>query len=66
VQHSEAEKTAVISDVTTDPTLPRTKDTECPKCGNNEAVFFQSTSRSDAEAMTLYFVCTNCSERFRG
>ncbi|QDZ23708.1 subunit 9 of DNA-directed RNA polymerase [Chloropicon primus] len=65
VQHSLSEKTAVISDVTSDPTLPRTKDVECPFCKNGEAVFFQSTSRDDAEAMTLYFVCTKCGKRFR-
>ena len=64
VQHTLSEKAAVISDVTSDPTLPRTK-ANCPYCKNQEAVFFQSTSRSDAEAMTLYFVCTACGKRFR-
>ena len=65
VLHSLSERTAIISDVTADPTLPRTKDVPCPMCENKEAVFFQSTSRSDAEAMTMYFVCTKCSFRFR-
>eukprot|EP00216_Chloropicon_sp_CCMP2111_P006683 CAMPEP_0198235392 /NCGR_PEP_ID=MMETSP1446-20131203/1289_1 /TAXON_ID=1461542 ORGANISM="Unidentified sp, Strain CCMP2111" /NCGR_SAMPLE_ID=MMETSP1446 /ASSEMBLY_ACC=CAM_ASM_001112 /LENGTH=110 /DNA_ID=CAMNT_0043916533 /DNA_START=34 /DNA_END=366 /DNA_ORIENTATION=+ len=65
VQHSAAERTAVVTDVISDPTLPRTKEVVCPKCSNQEAVFFQSTSRNDAEAMTLYYVCTNCGDRWR-
>ena len=65
VLHSMSERSAIISDVTTDPTLPRTKEVSCPQCQNQEAVFFQSTSRSDAEAMTLFFVCTGCGHRWR-
>ena len=65
VHHTTAERTLVQSDVVTDPTLPRTNTVDCPKCNHGEAVFFQSTSRNDAEAMTLFFVCTNCGERWR-
>merc|ERR1712224_633563 len=59
VHHSTAEGTLVLTDVVTDPTLPRTNTVECPKCNHGEAVFFQSTSRNDAEAMTLFFVCSS-------
>ena len=54
----------MLTDVVTDPTLPRTNTVECPKCNHGEAVFFQSTSRNDAEAMTLFFVCSSCGERW--
>ena len=55
----------MLTDVVTDPTLPRTNTVECPKCNHGEAVFFQSTSRNDAEAMTLFFVSSSCGERWR-
>jgi len=37
--------TQIIGDVIADPSLPRTEDHPCPKCGHREAVFFQSQSR---------------------
>ncbi|TSR87296.1 Ras GTPase-activating protein 2 [Bagarius yarrelli] len=40
----ECELTQIIADVSQDPTLPRTEDHPCPKCGHKEAVFFQSHS----------------------
>ncbi|MDP2436180.1 MAG: hypothetical protein Q8P67_10590 [archaeon] len=54
-------------DVISDPTLPRTRKTQCPKCLNREAVFYQSNS-TGADAMTLYFVCCTpgCGERWTG
>lgn len=33
--------TQIVQDLASDPTLPRTKDARCPKCGHGEAVFFQ-------------------------
>ena len=36
------ELTQVIMDISADPTLPRTRDVRCAKCGNTEAVFFQA------------------------
>ena len=42
-----------------DPTLPRTRDVECKKCHNHEAVFFNAQSKNPDEAMSLVFVCTN-------
>ncbi|KAK3277960.1 DNA-directed RNA polymerases II, IV and V subunit 9B [Cymbomonas tetramitiformis] len=67
VLHTASERTQIIQDVAADPTLPRTKGVRCAKCGHGEAVFFQSTSRSDTEGMTLFFVCckTECQYRWR-
>lgn len=49
----------VNPDIIMDPTLPRSRDIQCPKCGNNEAVFFNAQSRNPNEAMALIMVCTN-------
>ncbi|TKR69744.1 hypothetical protein L596_021858 [Steinernema carpocapsae] len=40
-----------------DPTLPKTKEHQCPACHNKGAVFFQENRRADEE-MRLYYVCT--------
>ena len=54
----------ILQDVRADPSLPRTKDVECPNpsCLNHEAVFF---SASTEEGMTLFFNCTACGHRWR-
>lgn len=39
--HSADERTQVLQDVASDPTLPRTKSVRCAKCQHGEAVFFQ-------------------------
>ena len=44
ITHSHKEKTVVLQDVTADPTLPRTRDVTCAKCGHNEAVFFSAAT----------------------
>ncbi|WAR20490.1 RPB9-like protein [Mya arenaria] len=46
------ELTQIIGDVIADPTLPRTDDHPCPRCGHKESVFFQSHS-TRAEAFNL-------------
>ena len=56
VVHDTNEMTMIVADVVADPTLPRTTDIVCPKCGHNEAVFFQSQS-SKADHMRLFYVC---------
>jgi len=58
ILHTTEEKTVIVHDVATDPTLPRTS-AKCAKCGHREAVYFQSSSTRADEAMTLYFVCTS-------
>lgn len=66
VFHSADERTQVLQDVASDPTLPRTKSVRCAKCQHGEAVFFQATARGE-EGMTLFFVCCNpnCGHRWR-
>uniref|UniRef100_A0A8B9QLY9 RNA polymerase II subunit I n=1 Tax=Apteryx owenii TaxID=8824 RepID=A0A8B9QLY9_APTOW len=62
----ECELTQIIADVSQDPTLPRTEDHPCQKCGHKEAVFFQSHSARAEDAMRLYYVCTapHCGHRW--
>nr|CAG4652328.1 EOG090X0J86 [Triops cancriformis] len=59
IMHEVDELTQIVSDVISDPTLPRSEEHPCPKCGHREAVFFQATSRRAEEEMRLYYVCTN-------
>jgi len=61
-----SELTCIVGDVIADPTLPRTQDHPCPKCGHREAVYFQSQTRRAEEGMRLYYVCTNppCTHRW--
>lgn len=61
-----SELTHIVPDVISDPTLPRTEDHACPKCGHREAVFFQAQTRRAEEEMRLYYVCTNpnCTHRW--
>lgn len=62
VHHTHQERTIILQDVRHDPTLPRTKDVQCPQCGHAEAVFFSSSTE---EGMTLFFQCTGCAHRWR-
>ncbi|OEL23005.1 DNA-directed RNA polymerases II, IV and V subunit 9B [Dichanthelium oligosanthes] len=66
VHHTAGERTQVLQDVASDPTLPRTKTVRCALCGHGEAVFFQATARGE-EGMTLFFVCCSpdCGHRWR-
>lgn len=51
----------VPSAVSDDPTLPRSQNAHCGKCGHHEAVFFQSdTSDVRNDTLALIFVCCNC------
>uniref|UniRef100_A0A804PV43 Uncharacterized protein n=1 Tax=Zea mays TaxID=4577 RepID=A0A804PV43_MAIZE len=52
VHHTAGERTQVLQDVASDPTLPRTKTVRCNLCGHGEAVFFQAAARGE-EGMTL-------------
>ncbi|XP_059806969.1 DNA-directed RNA polymerase II subunit RPB9 isoform X1 [Hypanus sabinus] len=66
ITHEVDELTQIIADVAQDPTLPRTEDHPCLKCGHKEAVFFQSHSARAEDAMRLYYVCTapHCGNRW--
>jgi len=41
IHHAAAERTQILQDVASDPTLPRTKTVRCVVCNHGEAVFFQ-------------------------
>lgn len=59
------EQAGVIDQLMKDPTLPRSREHNCPNCGNNESVFFQDQSKRTFNRMILFFVCTNCNHLFR-
>ena len=62
ITHSATEATTVLADVTSDPTLPRSRGIRCDKCTNDEAVFFSLTT---SEGMSLFFQCTGCAYRWK-
>ncbi|XP_053992472.1 uncharacterized protein LOC128883791 [Hylaeus volcanicus] len=43
-----------------DPTLPRAPNWKCENCNNVGAVYFQLPERVADDAMTLVYVCTEC------
>ncbi|EJW01577.1 hypothetical protein EDEG_03862 [Edhazardia aedis USNM 41457] len=47
-------------DLANDKTLARTNRICCEKCGNNEAVYFQTKDRQEEVALSIYFVCRKC------
>ncbi|KAJ1960663.1 DNA-directed RNA polymerase II core subunit rpb9 [Dipsacomyces acuminosporus] len=65
VIHIPSEQTMVITDLSSDPTLPRTNQIPCPKCQYEEAVYFQSQSRHPDTRMTLYYVCCRPTCQYR-
>uniref|UniRef100_A0A8C4VXQ1 RNA polymerase II subunit I n=1 Tax=Gopherus evgoodei TaxID=1825980 RepID=A0A8C4VXQ1_9SAUR len=61
---STPELTQIIADVSQDPTLPRTEDHPCQKCGHKEAVFFQSHSaRAEVRRSATRFGITEVAVR---
>ncbi|KAK5983527.1 TFIIS-type domain-containing protein [Trichostrongylus colubriformis] len=56
--HEVDELTQICADVVHDPTLPKTEDHPCPKCGGTQAVFFQAQTRraEDMFRITSSFV----------
>ncbi|KAF9166925.1 DNA-directed RNA polymerase II core subunit rpb9 [Actinomortierella ambigua] len=65
IAHAPAEQTLIVQDLSTDPTLPRTRK-PCAKCGHPEAVFFQAQGHGTDIKMTLYYICCNkaCGHRW--
>ncbi|KAF2763271.1 hypothetical protein EJ05DRAFT_32640 [Pseudovirgaria hyperparasitica] len=61
VSSSAGDTAGLTDDIGQDPTLPRVEKL-CPKCGENEAVFFQSQQRSSETGMKLYYVCCTCGQ----
>ncbi|XP_071512086.1 DNA-directed RNA polymerase II subunit RPB9-like [Diadema setosum] len=66
ITHEVDELTQIVAEVVADPTLPRTEDHPCERCGHRESVFFQSQTNRAEEGMRLYYVCTapNCGHRW--
>jgi DNA-directed RNA polymerase II subunit RPB9 len=62
---AESKLEKVDNAVVSDPTLPRTKDITCSKCGRREAVFFQA-DHTTGEDMGLIFVCVHCKHKWLG
>ena len=62
IAHTSDEVTAVIQDVRTDLTLPRSNDARCSKCGHREAVFFSLTT---TDGMSLFFQCVSCAHKWK-
>jgi len=58
------ERTVVTTDLAYDPTLPRSNEYECPKCGERNVIYFQA-SRSEDAGMELFFCCQECSWRWK-
>lgn len=62
VKHTVKDKAVVLTDVRSDPTLPRETNVTCPRCGENEAVIFCSSSE---RGMTLFLNCVHCAHRWK-
>jgi DNA-directed RNA polymerase subunit M/transcription elongation factor TFIIS len=58
------ERPYAMRDLVSDPTLPRTKEADCPKCGHNEAVFFRAETNQN-DKMWMYYVCLSCRHRWK-
>lgn len=57
-----AEKFYVDKECIKDPTLSRSKDVECKKCGYHEAVTFTHPTK---DRMNLIFVCCKCTHNWK-
>ncbi|KAK2460861.1 hypothetical protein APHAL10511_007331 [Amanita phalloides] len=57
------EQIGVIQDIGSDPTLSHS-NLPCPKCGHEDAVFFQDQSKRKETRMILFFICVKCNHPF--
>uniref|UniRef100_A0A8R1E938 DNA-directed RNA polymerase II subunit RPB9 n=1 Tax=Caenorhabditis japonica TaxID=281687 RepID=A0A8R1E938_CAEJA len=64
--HEIDELTQIVGDIIHDPTLPKTEEHPCPRCGKKKAVFFQAQTKKAEEEMRLYYVCAanDCQHRW--
>ncbi len=65
IEHSEKDRTIVISEKDRVRGLPITKDIICPKCGNHEAYYWTLQTRAADEPATRFFKCTKCGHVWR-
>jgi DNA-directed RNA polymerase subunit M len=62
IEHGPKSKTYIIQDdIKTMPTIK----TECPKCQNDEAYYWQVQTRSGDEPSTSFFRCRKCGYTWR-
>ncbi|TFK75524.1 hypothetical protein BDN72DRAFT_831784 [Pluteus cervinus] len=57
------EKIGITTDLGGDPTLAHS-NISCPRCGTEDAVFFQDQSKRKETRMILFFVCAKCNHPF--
>lgn len=60
IEHTEKEKTIVISEKEEMRGAPITRDVVCPRCGNREAYYWFVQTRAADEPATRFFKCTKC------
>eukprot|EP00698_Gefionella_okellyi_P011284 TRINITY_DN2970_c0_g1_i3.p2 TRINITY_DN2970_c0_g1~~TRINITY_DN2970_c0_g1_i3.p2 ORF type:complete len:128 (-),score=11.69 TRINITY_DN2970_c0_g1_i3:638-1021(-) len=60
-----SEMTQIITDLSEDPTMPRTNDVVCGNCGNREAIFFQQQVTDENESQSMHFLCTHCRHHWK-
>ena len=64
VERKPTDKIIVIEGGVNVATLPRMK-TQCPKCGHDEAFYWEMQTRSADEPSTRFFRCTKCGHVWR-
>lgn len=62
VKHTAKDRSTVVTDVRSDPTLPRETNVTCPNCEHHEAAIFCSSTE---RGMTLFLNCMNCGKRWK-
>lgn len=65
IKHGSNEKILMIEDSRPKSTLPRTRDTRCPKCGNDEAEYWFIQTRRADEPPTRFYRCVKCGHVWR-
>ncbi|NJE25231.1 transcription factor S [Thermococcus sp. MV5] len=61
IKHEREDIPVIEQDVAT---LPKAKVT-CPKCGNNEAYWWELQTRAGDEPSTIFYRCTKCGYTWR-
>ncbi|KAF8810256.1 hypothetical protein BYT27DRAFT_7222030 [Phlegmacium glaucopus] len=57
------EQVGVTADLGADATLAHS-NIPCPRCGHDDAVFYQDQSKRKETRMILFFVCVTCNHSF--
>lgn len=65
IKHSPKEKIIFVESTANEEALPRIKDVICPKCGNDEAMWWVLQTRRADEPPTRFYKCTRCGHVWR-